>query len=146
MYVAYPVPKFSDLGTDGTLKDVKLFFNEKEYVADSDIETKPEKVFDKENGFGLEVNKAYPTQVLTFEVPKAALNEQYLTIQAYVNVFMNSTETFIMQIVNIRGEGEEPEKPLPEFNPTHLVKLVNVADEEMKIGRASCRERVSSPV
>ena len=137
LYVAYPVPKFPDLGTDGTLKDVKLFFNEKEYVADSDIETKPEKVFDKENGFGLEVNKAYPTQVLTFEVPKAALNEQYLTIQAYVNVFMNSTETFIMQIVNIRGEGEEPEKPLPEFNPTHLVKLVNVADEEMKVNNGS---------
>ena len=45
-YVAYPIPAFPDLGTDGTILDVVLTVDGTEYTAESDITTKPEKVFD----------------------------------------------------------------------------------------------------
>ena len=45
-YVAYPIPSFPDLGTDGTILDVVLTVDGTEYTAESDITTKPEKVFD----------------------------------------------------------------------------------------------------
>ena len=54
-YVAYPIPSFPDLGTDGTILDVVLTVDGTGYTAESDITTKPEKVFDTTAGglFGI---------------------------------------------------------------------------------------------
>ena len=48
-YVAYPIPAFSDQGTDGTIKDVVFTVDGTEYAAESDITAKPEKVFDTDD-------------------------------------------------------------------------------------------------
>ena len=70
-YVAYPIPAFPDLGADGTILDVKLTVNDTEYTAESDITTKPEKVFDTTSSlFGITQGEAYPTQILTVDLPE----------------------------------------------------------------------------
>lgn len=46
VYVAYPVPAFSDQGTDGTIKDVTITIGEDTYNGESDITTKAVKTFD----------------------------------------------------------------------------------------------------
>lgn len=117
-YVAYPIPAFPDLGTDGTILDVVLTVDGTEYTAESDITTKPEKVFDTTATlFGITEGESYPTQVLTVDLPRDAVDDLEagtVNASAYVNSVMNSTQNFFIQVTNIQsvgGETEEPDQP-----------------------------------
>lgn len=117
-YVAYPIPSFPDLGTDGTILDVVLTVDGTEYTAESDITTKPEKVFDTTATlFGITEGESYPTQVLTVDLPRDAVDDLEagtVSASAYVNSVMNSTQNFFIQVTNIQsvgGETEEPDQP-----------------------------------
>jgi len=117
-YVAYPIPSFPDLGTDGTILDVVLTVDGTEYTAESDITTKPEKVFDTTASlFGITEGESYPTQVLTVDLPRDAVDDLEagtVSASAYVNSVMNSTQNFFIQVTNIQsvgGETEEPDQP-----------------------------------
>ena len=112
-YVAYPIPSFPDLGTDGTILDVVLTVDGTEYTAESDITTKPEKVFDTTAGlFGITAGESYPTQVLTVDLPRDAVDDLEagtVSASAYVNSVMNSTQNFFIQVTNIQSVGGETE-------------------------------------
>lgn len=127
LYVAYPIPAFPDQGADGTVKDVVLKVNEQEYKAVSDISTKPEKEFDTDGKlFGITAGQTYPTQVLTVDVPREALDtlaEGKLSASAYVNVVMNSTQNFFIQLTNLRAVGE-PEKPADDTKDMEITAEV----------------------
>ena len=117
-YVAYPIPSFPDLGTDGTILDVVLTVDGTEYTAESDITTKPEKVFDTTATlFGITEGESYPTQVLTVDLPRDVVDDLEagtVSASAYVNSVMNSTQNFFIQVTNIQsvgGETEEPDQP-----------------------------------
>ena len=117
-YVAYPIPSFPDLGTDGTILDVVLTVDGTEYTAESDTTTKPEKIFDTESSlFGITEGESYPTQVLTVDLPRDAVDDLEagtVNASAYVNSVMNSTQNFFIQVTNIQsvgGETEEPDQP-----------------------------------
>lgn len=117
-YVAYPIPAFPDLGTDGTILDVVLTVDGTEYTAESDITTKPEKVFDTTATlFGITEGESYPTQVLTVDLPRDAVDDLEagtVSASAYVNSVMDSTQNFFIQVTNIQsvgGETEEPDQP-----------------------------------
>lgn len=112
-YVAYPIPSFPDLGTDGTILDVVLTVDGTEYTAESDITTKPEKVFDTTASlFGITEGESYPTQVLTVDLPRDAVDDLEagtVNASAYVNSVMNSTQNFFIQVTNIQSVGGETE-------------------------------------
>ncbi len=112
-YVAYPIPSFPDLGTDGTILDVVLTVDGTEYTAESDITTKPEKVFDTTASlFGITEGESYPTQVLTVDLPRDAVDDLEagtVSASAYVNSVMNSTQNFFIQVTNIQSVGGETE-------------------------------------
>ncbi len=115
LYVAYPVPAFPGEGEDGTLKNFKITYNGKEYVAESDITTKPMMTAKVDNTlFGLEAGKEYQAEVLTIELPKDALKEEMLATKAYVNVFLNTDVAFRMKLSNLSLQpvAPEPEKPV----------------------------------
>ena len=140
-YVAYPIPSFPDLGTDGTILDVVLTVDGTEYTAESDITTKPEKVFDTTATlFGITEGESYPTQVLTVDLPRDAVDDLEagtLSASAYVNSVMNSTQNFFIQVTNIQsvgGETEEPDQPEVPAEET----------QDMQIS-ADVKEAVSTP-
>ena len=112
-YVAYPIPSFPDLGTDGTILDVVLTVDGTEYTAESDITTKPEKVFDTTATlFGITEGESYPTQVLTVDLPRDAVDDLEagtVSASAYVNSVMDSTQNFFIQVTNIQSVGGETE-------------------------------------
>ena len=112
-YVAYPIPSFPDLGTDGTILDVVLTVDGTGYTAESDITTKPEKVFDTTATlFGITEGESYPTQVLTVDLPRDAVDDLEagtVSTSAYVNSVMNSTQNFFIQVTNIQSVGGETE-------------------------------------
>ena len=112
-YVAYPIPAFPDLGTDGTILDVVLTVDGTEYTAESDTTTKPEKIFDTESSlFGITEGESYPTQVLTVDLPRDAVDDLEagtVSASAYVNSVMNSTQNFLIQVTNIQSVGGETE-------------------------------------
>ena len=112
-YVAYPIPAFPDLGTDGTILDVVLTVDGTGYTAESDITTKPEKVFDTTvKLFGITEGESYPTQVLTVDLPRDAVDDLEtgtVSASAYVNSVMNSTQNFLIQVTNIQSVGGETE-------------------------------------
>lgn len=112
-YVAYPIPSFPDLGTDGTILDVVLTVDGTGYTAESDITTKPEKVFDTTASlFGITEGESYPTQVLTVDLPRDAVDDLEtgtVSASAYVNSVMNSTQNFLIQVTNIQSVGGETE-------------------------------------
>ena len=111
-YVAYPIPAFPALGTDGTILDVVLTVDGTEYEAESDITTKPEKVFDTTSSlFGITEGESYPTQVLTVDLPRDAVDDLEagtVSASAYVNSVMNSTQNFFIQVTDLQlvGGGE----------------------------------------
>lgn len=140
-YVAYPIPSFPDLGTDGTILDVVLTVDGTGYTAESDITTKPEKVFDTTAGlFGITEGESYPTQVLTVDLPRDAVDDLEagtVSASAYVNSVMNSTQNFLIQVTNIQsvgGETEEPDQPEVPAEET----------QDMQIS-ADVKEAVSTP-
>ena len=132
-YVAYPIPSFPDLGTDGTILDVVLTVDGTEYTAESDTTTKPEKVFDTTATlFGITEGESYPTQVLTVDLPRDAVDDLEagtVSASAYVNSVMNSTQNFFIQVTNIQSVGGETE-------PTYMVTV----PDKVELGTLSTKE------
>ena len=140
-YVAYPIPAFPAMGTDGTILDVVLTVNDTEYTAESDITTKPEKVFDTTSSlFGITEGESYPTQVLTVDLPRDAVDDLEagtVAASAYVNSVMNSTQNFFVQVTDLQsvgGETEDPDQPEVPAEDT----------QDMQIS-ADVEEAVSAP-
>lgn len=110
-YVAYPVPNFPQAGADGTIKDVVLTADGKDYEAKSDITSKEEKIFDTAGVmFGISAGDRLSTQALTVAVPRdvlADLDKGTVSVSAYVNVVMNSTQSFYMQVTDLQPAGED---------------------------------------
>lgn len=127
-YVAYPIPAFSDQGTDGTIKDVVLTADGTQYAAQSDITSKPEKVFDTTAAlFGINEGDKLPTQVLSVELPRDILDDLEagtVSASAYVNVFMNTTQNFFIKVTDLQaaGSSEEPAEESKDMQITAEVK------------------------
>ena len=157
-YVAYPIPSFPDLGTDGTILDVVLTVDGTEYTAESDITTKPEKVFDTTATlFGITEGESYPTQVLTVDLPRDAVDDLEtgtVSASAYVNSVMNSTQNFFIQVTNIQSVGGETE-PAEETQDMEITanveEVVSAPDytitvpSTVALGTLSTEEDNSSP-
>ena len=127
LYVAFPVPGFPQLGTDGTLKDVVAHYNGAEYAGESDITTKPSMITKTTNPmFGTVEGAEVTAQTITFKLPKEAIKEDsIIQVDAYVNVVMNTVQTFRMKMNDVvLPENEEPEQEpaLPEYayGPTEM--------------------------
>lgn len=127
-YVAYPIPAFSDQGTDGTVKDVVLTADGTQYTAQSDIASKPEKVFDTTAAlFGINEGDKLPTQVLSVELPRDVLDDLEagtVSASAYINVFMNTTQNFFIKVTDLQpaGSSEEPGAESKDMQITAEVK------------------------
>ena len=110
-YVAYPIPSFSNQGTDGTIKDVVFTVDEEQYTAESDITTKPVKTFDTAGPiFGINEGVELTTQVLSINLPKTVLDQLEageVAASAYVNVVMNTTQNFYVQVTDLQAAGAE---------------------------------------
>lgn len=149
-YVAYPIPSFPDLGTDGTILDVVLTVDGTEYTAESDITTKPEKVFDTTAKlFGITEGESYPTQVLTVDLPRDAVDdlEAGVAASAYVNSVMNSTQNFFVQVTDLQsvgGETEDPDQPEVPAEDTQDMQIS--ADVEEVVSAPSYTVTVPSSV
>lgn len=105
-YVAYPVPSFSTVGLDGTIKDVVMTVDGTDYTVASDITSKPVKSFDTTGAlFGITAGDELPTQVLTVELPRSAVDsfESGIATSAYVNVVMNSTQNFVVTLTDLKA-------------------------------------------
>ena len=152
-YVAYPIPAFPDLGTDGTILDVVLTVDGTEYTAESDITTKPEKVFDTTAKlFGITEGESYPTQVLTVDLPRDAVDDLEagtVSASAYVNSVMDSTQNFFIQVTNIQSVGGADTKDMQitadvqevVSEPTYTVTVPG----SVELGTLSTEEDNSSP-
>ena len=152
-YVAYPIPSFPDLGTDGTILDVVLTVDGTEYTAESDITTKPEKVFDTTaNLFGITEGESYPTQVLTVDLPRDAVDDLEagtVSASAYVNSVMDSTHNFLIQVTNIQSVGGADTEDMQitadvqevVSEPTYTVTVPG----SVELGTLSTEEDNSSP-
>ena len=112
--VAYPIPSFPEEGKDGTLKNFTVFFDGKTYEAKSDITSKPLMTVKTTNElFGLTEGDKIPAQVLTVELPKAALLEKNLQAAAFVNSVMNTDVEFAIALSNLRDD-DTAQPPVPE--------------------------------
>lgn len=150
-YVAYPIPAFPAMGTDGTILDVVLTVNDTEYTAESDITTKPEKVFDTTSSlFGITEGESYPTQVLTVDLPRDAVDDLEagtVAASAYVNSVMNSTQNFFVQVTDLQsvgGETEDPDQPEVPAEDTQDMQIS--ADVEEAVSAPSYTVTVPSSV
>lgn len=150
-YVAYPIPAFPAMGTDGTILDVVLTVNDAQYTAESDITTKPEKVFDTTSGlFGITEGESYPTQVLTVDLPRDAVDDLEagtVAASAYVNSVMNSTQNFFVQVTDLQsvgGETEDPDQPEVPAEDTQDMQIS--ADVEEAVSAPSYTVTVPSSV
>ena len=106
VYVAYPVPAFSDQGTDGTIKDVTITIGEDTCNGESDITTKAVKTFDTTGAlFGINAGDELSTQAVKFTLPRSAVDsfEEGLDCSAFVNVVMNTTQNFVVKITNLQA-------------------------------------------
>lgn len=112
-YVAYPIPSFSDQGADGTLKDVVMTIDGTQYKAESDITTKAVKTFDTDASlFGIKAGDKLGTQAMTVELPRSAVDDLATKVEtsAYVNVFMNTTQNFYVQVTDLKASSQ-PDVP-----------------------------------
>ena len=111
-YVAYPVPNFSEQGTDGTIKDVKMTIGDTEYTGVTDIDTKAKKTFDTTGAaFGINAGDELETEAVTMSLPRSAVDsfEDGIATSAYVNVVMNSTQSFVVKVTDLTATGNSTE-------------------------------------
>ncbi len=118
LYVAYPVPAFPSMGTNGTVKDLYITYNGENYDSVSDIETKPLRPMkETHSGFGLIEGQKIPTQVITIsDLPKEALSEELLDAGCYVNVMMNSNVKFRIKLDSTNEGNEENDVNKEDLN------------------------------
>ena len=110
-YVAYPIPNYPNAGTDGTLKDVVATYDGEEYAAEIDITTKATKTFTADSSstiFGISTGDELETEAMTLTLPEEAITtvlSDGISISAYVNAVMNSTQTFYLVGSNLTAVG-----------------------------------------
>ncbi len=103
MYVVYPIPSFPDLGKDGTLKDFVVNYKGTDYMAETDIDTKPLKPAKETKPlFGLTKGEKVTTQVIKFTLPKEAVNEEIMDAKAYVNAVMDTNVKFRIKFKDLK--------------------------------------------
>ena len=142
-YVAYPIPSFADKGTDGTLKDVVMTIDGTQYKAESDITTKAVKTFDTDASlFGIKAGDQLATQALTLELPRNAVDNLKTQVEtsAYVNVFMNSTQNFFVQVTDLKAAA------LPDTPSENTQNMEISADVEEQISEPSYTVTVPASV
>ena len=142
-YVAYPIPSFADQGTDGTLKDVVMTIDGTQYKAESDITTKAVKTFDTDASlFGIKAGDQLATQALTLELPRSAVDNLKTQVEtsAYVNVFMNSTQNFFVQVTDLKAAA------LPDTPSENTQNMEISADVEEQISEPSYTVTVPASV
>ena len=101
--VANPVPGFPEEGKDGTVKNVALSFQGKQYKAESLVGSGAEMTVKGDNpALGLKKGDKIPAQVLTFTVPKTILDTQLVSASAYVSVVMNTDVDFRMDMGDVQ--------------------------------------------
>ncbi len=105
IYVAYPIPNYSTLGTEGTLLDVVATYNDVEYEAALDVTSLTERELDETSAlFGTTAGESYPTEAITFTLPADAITTAVgdgIYLSAYVNSVMNSTQYFYMKLTDV---------------------------------------------
>lgn len=105
VYVAYPIPAFSDQGTDGTITNVSMTYNETTYNGDVDITTKAVKTFDTTGAlFGVTAGDELATEAVSFSLPRAAVDSfaDGIKTSARVNVVMNSQQDFVVKLTDMQ--------------------------------------------
>ena len=101
-YVAYPIPAYSDSGTDGTLLDVVATYNEVNYTAHLDVTTKATKTFDETGAlFGITAGDELTTEAIKLTLPREAISAEYIALSAYVNAVMNTTQKFNLVVEDV---------------------------------------------
>lgn len=129
-YVAYPIPNYADQGTDGTIKDVVMTYESEKYTGNSDIETKATKTFDTTNAlFGIKEGDELPTQAVTVSLPRAAVDsfEGGISTSAFVNVVMNSTQSFVVKVTDMKGGNSEEATETTEQSATVTAEVAATA-------------------
>ncbi len=110
VYVAFPVPAFNNMGTDGTLKNFFINYGGNKYDGVSDITTKPLKPTREDNAvFGFKEGELITTQVITTTLPKEAMDEEILAAGAFVNVVMNTDVNFRIKLERVEEEVDKSE-------------------------------------
>ena len=114
LLVANPVPGFPEEGKDGTVKNVVINYDGKEYKAKSELNTGAKMTAKTTNStFGFEAGKQYDAQVLTFTLPEAAVKDGVkLITNAYVNVVMNTDVVFRINLKDVKEVNKEPIKSI----------------------------------
>ena len=108
VYVAYPIPAFSSMGTDGTIKNMYMVYNGKRYNGTMDISSKTVKTFDTAGEmFGINSGDKLTTEKLTITLPRSAIDsfKSGIETSAYVNVMMNSDQSFIVKFTDLKFIG-----------------------------------------
>lgn len=101
-YVAYPVPSFPTLGTNGTITDFKVKHKGQTYNGTLDITSKPLKSMKADSpAFGIVQSQPIPTEVITVKAPVSVLEEEFINTEAYVAVVMNTNVKFRMKLSNL---------------------------------------------
>ncbi len=118
LYAAYPVPSFPDQGKDGTLKNFTVTLDGKQYIAESDITTKPVRTMDETNpAFGVKAGESISTQVLTLTIPTDKLDSLSGTpapSTAFVNAVMMSNVKLRFKLTDLKGGSNPVEPPATE--------------------------------
>lgn len=128
-YVAYPLPSFKDQCEGGTICDVKMTVDGTEYEGVCDIETKKEKVFDSDGSmFGIKKDETLPTEAVTVELPRDAVDslEDGIATSVFVNPVMYSTQNFVIKVTDLTAvnNGTEATPDTKSMNITANVEEV----------------------
>lgn len=123
--VANPVPAFKDQGKNGTLTNFAIEYGGKKYKAKSEINTGVMMTAKATNSvFGFVKGKKYKAQVLTIELPAAAVKDgAMLTASTYVNVVMMTNVKFRIKLAKMNT------KPVPKPQKPAIVKNVKVKSD-----------------
>ena len=129
--VANPVPAFTNDGADGTVKNFTLHYEGQDYVAKSDMDSKPSFTADV-NGplFGINAGDELTAQVLTVELPKDAIVEGAVFVaSAFVNVVMKNDVYMRVQLSDLKAEEVKPLPPAPPADTEYYVADLTILNE-----------------
>lgn len=122
LYVASPIPNFADdsataVANGGIMKDTVAVIGEARYESDYTVAS-INKYFSKTGSlFGITEGNQYTTDMIKVVVPTSAVMngsgvgdgniEKMIHIESFVNVFMNRTENFYMELTDIQSVSSE---------------------------------------
>ncbi len=113
---------------EGTLKDVLFTIAGTDYTPQTVIEDSYPRNFSKEStAFGIVAGTTYDAQKFTVTLPKTALSQDYIDVEAFVNLFMMSTQQFDLGLANYEkmdGDVTDPEVPTTETREVPITATV----------------------